>query len=254
MPDALPERAYVVVAMSAPPDITLVGSSAASRAPAVRRSHAMLPASSPTGWEVVLVDDGSDDGTAARWGGHGTGGNLRVLRLARRAGKACALRLGAEAAHGPWLLTMDGDLRNDPRDAARLMEEAARLGEGVAMVAGERGNRADTRLRRLSSRIGNGVRRAMLRDGSRDAACGLKLVARDALLAAPFWDGRHRFHAALFGAMGLEVGFAAVRDRERVWGRPKYGVGNRLRVGCRDLFGVCWLIRRIDSRPIAEEM
>ena len=208
----------------------------------------------PADWEVVLVDDGSDDGTAARLGEHGTGGNLRVLRLARRAGKACALRLGAEAAHGPWLLTMDGDLQNDPRDAARLMEEAVRLGEGVAMVAGERGNRADTRLRRLSSRIGNGVRGAMLRDGSRDAACGLKLVARDALLAAPFWDGQHRFYAALFGAMGLEVGFAAVRDRERVWGRPKYGVGNRLWVGLWDLFGVCWLIRRTGSRPITEEM
>ena len=104
MPDALPERANVVVAMSALPDITVVGTSAALRAPAVRRSHALLPASSPAGWEVVLVDNGSNDGTAARLGGHGIGGNLRVLRLARRAGKACALRLGAEAAHGPWWL------------------------------------------------------------------------------------------------------------------------------------------------------
>jgi dolichol-phosphate mannosyltransferase len=201
-------------------------------------------------FEVIAVDDGSGDATGAeldaarrrhRW--------LRVLHHERRRGKSAALVTGAEAARAPLVATLDGDGQNDPRDVVRLLtayREAA-ASERVGLVAGARRRRHDSVLRRLSSRIANGVRRRALRDDSPDTACGLKLLPRAVFLTLPRFEGMHRFIPALVRAQGLQALTIEVDHRPRRAGRPKYGVHNRLWVGLLDMLMVYWLVRR--TRP-----
>lgn len=201
-------------------------------------------------FEVIAVDDGSADATAAElarardrhpW--------LRVLRHERRCGKTAALLTGAQAARAPLVATMDGDGQNDPRDIARLLE-AYRAAPGEArpgLVAGLRRHRPDGALKRLSSRLANAVRRRVLGDDCPDAACGLKLLPREVFLRLPAFEGAHRFLPALVQALGRRAVGVEVDHRPRRAGRSKYGVHDRLWAGLVDLLVVAWLVRR--SRP-----
>jgi dolichol-phosphate mannosyltransferase len=155
---------------------------------------------------------------------------------------------GVRAARAQWIATLDGDGQNDPADLPRLI--AARgdaANEGVMLFMGNRVTRRDTWLRRLSSRIANGVRAGLLGDGTPDTGCGIKLFHRETFLSLPAFDHMHRFLPALFQRAGSRVVSVPVNHRERTRGRSKYGVHNRLWVGIVDLFGVMWLKAR--SRP-----
>ena len=121
------------------------------------------------------------------------------------------------------------------------------------MVAGVRRNRRDSTLKRLSSRIANGIRRRVLRDATTDTGCGLKLFRRDAYLALPFFDHMHRFLPALIRRAGGAVIEVPVNHRPRAAGASHYGMWDRAWVGLVDMLGVAWLQRRMKS-PVVEEM
>ncbi len=197
-------------------------------------------------WEVLVVDDGSRDDTAARVAALAAAGypGLQLLRHARSCGQSAALRTGALAASGAWLGTLDGDGQNDPADLARIWRATQALAAPPALWIGHRVERHDSGLRRLSSRIANGVRSRVLHDGVPDTGCGVKLIRRDVFLALPYFDHIHRFLPALVRREGLEVRSAPVRHRPRLRGQSKYGVNNRLWVGLVDLLGVLWLLHR----------
>src|SRR5690606_9302962 len=138
-------------------------------------------------YEVLVIDDGSVDGTwplllarAAR------DARVRALRHARSAGQSTSLWQAARVARGDWLATLDGDGQNDPADVPRLLA-MARHG-GVELVAGHRLARRDDWLRRLSSRVANRFRNALLHDGVPDTGCGLKVIRRTAFLSLPYFD------------------------------------------------------------------
>lgn len=198
------------------------------------------------GWEVLVVDDGSRDDTAARVRARVAAGypGLRLLCHARGCGQSAALRTGALAAGGAWLGTLDGDGQNDPADLARMWLECRAMQHPPALWIGHRVERHDDGLRRLSSRIANAVRGAMLRDGVPDTGCGIKLLRRDVFLVLPYFDHLHRFLPALVKREGLAVRSTPVQHRPRLRGSSKYGVGNRLWAGLVDLLGVMWLLRR----------
>jgi glycosyltransferase involved in cell wall biosynthesis len=199
------------------------------------------------GAEVVLVDDGSRDGTVREMQRARAefGSRIRVIRHDRNRGQSTAICTGVRAAAGVLIATLDGDGQNDPADIRRLVQALrARAQEGVTMVVGERRVRHDSLVRRLSSRIANKVRDALLHDGVRDTGCGLKVFARSTFLELPPFDHMHRFLPALVNAAGGRVHPLPVAHRPRRAGRSKYGIGNRLWVGIVDLFGVRWLIRR----------
>jgi dolichol-phosphate mannosyltransferase len=203
-------------------------------------------------YEVIYVDDGSDDGTGRELREalrrHAA---LRVLRHRRRSGQSGALLSGVRAARAPWILTLDGDGQNDPRDIPALIGRLAQRdpADGPCMFIGHRVLRRDRAIRRWSSRIANAVRARLLRDGTPDTGCGLKLFPREQFLALPAFDHMHRFIPALMQRQGVAVESVQVGHRPRRRGKSKYGVHNRLWVGLVDLAGVMWLQRRrLDGR------
>lgn len=203
--------------------------------------------------EVVFVDDGSTDATPQRLAdAMARFPRLRLVRHSAKSGKSAALVTGARAARGGWIVTMDGDGQNDPRDIPRLLEAAWARPE-IVLAAGNRRKRDDTVAKRITSRLGNGIRRALLRDACPDTACGLKAIRRDVLLALPFFDSMHRFFPALVQGRGLHYVNVAINDRARHAGTSKYTNLGRAAVGLFDLFGVMWLLRRTTLPPTVTE-
>jgi dolichol-phosphate mannosyltransferase len=206
-------------------------------------------------FEIIFVDDGSTDGTADAVLASRASGipEIRLLQHSRRCGQSVAVLTGVMAARATWIATLDGDGQNDPLDIPVLLDVLEREGSALHLIIGNRKTRRDTWLRRLSSRVANGVRSSMLRDGTPDTGCGIKIMHRDTFLGLPRFNHMHRFLPALFQREGARVVSVPVRHRARMHGRSKYGVRNRLWVGIIDLFGVRWLIRRAPARTDAAE-
>jgi dolichol-phosphate mannosyltransferase len=206
--------------------------------------------------EVLVVDDGSTDATPERLQqALMQYPRLRVLRHGRRLGQSAGIRSGVQAARSPWVVTMDGDGQNDPADVARLVD-AARVDRAprLGLVAGLRQVRRDSWSRRAASRIANRARNAVLRDGCPDTGCSLKLFARDAYLALPFFSGQHRFLPALFLAAGYRAVYVPVSHRPRRSGTTKYANLPRAAQGIVDMLGVLWLRRRTPAEGVVEEI
>lgn len=245
-----------ISARAAPPAVSVivpVRNEAANIAPLVAEIAAALHGR--WAFEIVYVDDGSDDGTGAAldalmrvhpW--------LRRLRHAHACGQSAAVRTGVVAARAPLVATLDGDGQNDPKFIPEMLALLTAEGTRVGLVAGQRVGRRDTGFKRLQSRIANAVRGAVLRDGTRDTGCGLKAFRRDLFLALPYFDGLHRFLPALVRREGFEIGYVDVVDRPRRAGVSKYGLWDRLWVGILDLAGVWWLIRRRRRLPEVTEV
>jgi len=198
-------------------------------------------------FEIIYVDDGSTDATAdiARRLRERELPNLRLLRHSFRSGQSAAVRSGVAAARAPWVATLDGDGQNDPADLPKFLDARREPANAdVLLIMGNRVTRRDTWLRRLSSRIANGVRSSLLGDGTPDTGCGIKIFHRDTFLSLPAFDHMHRFLPALFMRAGSQVVSIPVNHRPRTRGKSKYGLHNRLWVGIVDLFGVMWLRAR----------
>ena len=201
-------------------------------------------------FEVVYVDDGPSDGTAAELSRlMGQYPWLRRMRHKLSCGQSAAVRTGVGAARGALCVTLDGDGQNDPIFIPALLRALEQGRPRVALVAGQRVKRKASAFKRLQSRIANAARSAVLRDGTRDTGCGLKAFRRDVFLSLPYFDGLHRFLPALVRREGYDVGYADVIDRPRGAGVSNYGMWDRLWVGILDLFGVWWLIRRRKRVP-----
>ena len=207
-------------------------------------------------FETIFVDDGSTDGTAAAVRSACSDGmpEVRLIRHSVRSGQSAAVATGVRQARAPWIATLDGDGQNDPADIPKLLDTARNAASPrLRLVMGNRTTRRDTWLRRLSSRVANGVRGGMLRDGTPDTGCGIKVFDRAVFLDMPRFNHMHRFMPALYQREGYEVTSVAVNHRERTRGTSKYGLHNRLWVGIVDLFGMMWLIRRSSPRIRIDE-
>ncbi len=203
--------------------------------------------------ECIVVNDGSTDDTRPvleelrrqySW--------LRPLHMCRNSGQSAALLAGMRVADGEYIITMDGDLQNDPRDIPGIVKALARYD----CVCGYRAQRHDAWHRRLTSWCGNRVRRWIVDDGIRDAGCGMKGFRRNCLEHMVPFNGVHRFLAAMARNGGLSVTEIPVAHHPRKHGRSKYGLGNRLFWVLYDFVGVAWLRRRyiridVEAEPVA---
>lgn len=203
-------------------------------------------------YEVILVDDGSDDATAAiardlqieR-------PNLRLIQHARSAGQSAAVHSGVTAAVGTIICTMDGDGQNPPENVPMLVAPFAEGDPDLGLVAGQRVGRQDTAAKRLASKLANALRSWLLKDDTRDTGCGLKAFRRDVFLELPYFDHMHRYLPALFKAHGWGVAHVDVSHAARIAGTSNYTNLARALAGAYDLIGVAWLIkRRKKTRPI----
>jgi dolichol-phosphate mannosyltransferase len=207
-------------------------------------------------YEIVFVDDGSDDGTAERLAELASSvPGLRVVRHPARRGQSSAVLSGVRVARGEWVVTLDGDGQSDPADIPGLLAVLHNSGPSteLRLVNGHRRRRRDSWVKRLSSRIANAVRRSWLKDATPDSACGLKLFHRATFLDLPHFDHMHRFLPALFMMAGWRIASAPVHDRSRRHGRSHYGLFDRLWVGIVDLAGVLWLQHRVIHAVPMEE-
>jgi dolichol-phosphate mannosyltransferase len=206
-------------------------------------------------YEIIYVDDGSEDATAAEIAHlQSSVPQLRLLRHAKSCGQSAAIRSAVKAARGRWIATLDGDGQNDPADISALW----RIAQGSPalpplLIAGHRTRRQDSWSKRQASRIANAVRRRLLRDATPDTGCGLKLFPRALFLDLPYFDHMHRFLPALVLREGGIVRSVPVNHRPRQRGISKYGVLDRLGVGIADLIGVLWLSRRRARPDLVED-
>jgi glycosyltransferase involved in cell wall biosynthesis len=197
-------------------------------------------------WEAVYVDDGStDDSFGALTRLHARAPNVRVVRLRRNFGKAAALAAGFAQAQGDVVVTIDGDLQDDPSEIPRLL---AKLDEGFDLVTGWKTHRRDPITRRVPSKIFNWVAGRMSGLRLHDMNCGLKAYRDEVVRGLVLYGELHRFIPVLAHERGYRVAELPVNHRPREHGRSRYGVERYLR-GFLDLLTVSFM-GRYRHRPL----
>jgi glycosyltransferase involved in cell wall biosynthesis len=201
--------------------------------------------------EVIFVDDGSIDGSAEILqrivkDDH----RVRLIRFEANAGLSASFYAGLQATRGRIVATMDSDLQSDPRDIPMLMKYL----DDADAVVGWRQVRHDSFLKRASSRIANGIRKAVSGDHVQDSACSLRVMRRECVTAVPPFTGMHRFMPTLLKIAGFRVVQVRVNHRPRRFGRSKFGVSDRAFSAFADLLVVRWMMYRRLRYRIAERV
>jgi glycosyltransferase involved in cell wall biosynthesis len=202
--------------------------------------------------EILFVDDGSVDGTPELLKQAQQGDpRIRIARFCRNLGQTAALAAGFRLAAGRAVVTLDGDLQNDPAEIPRL---AGMLADWD-VVCGIRVRRQDSAWKRLSSRIANGFRNWVTGDDIVDTGCTLKAYRRECLEGLELYHGLHRFLPTLLKMRGYRVTQVPVTHRARRGGKTKYGTWGRLKKGLADVWVVRWMKKnRIEYAGLLEVM
>ena len=209
----------------------------------------------PTGlnYEIIFVDDGSRDRSAEIVRAYrDEDKRVRLVRLKANAGETAASDAGFKTARGRYVVTLDADLQNDPRDIPGMLKH---LDQWDA-VTGWRVNRAagDSVVRRVSSRVANRVRNALSDETIQDSGCTFRAFRRECLRDLVLYRGFHRFIPTLLRMRGFRVLEVPVNHRPRRFGRSNYGISNRAVHAFVDLLVVRWMKERLLRYEVAEDL
>jgi glycosyltransferase involved in cell wall biosynthesis len=204
-------------------------------------------------YEIVFVDDGSRDRSAEIIRGlREAWPRIRLIRFKENAGETAALDAGFKAARGRWVVSMDADLQNDPRDIPHLLSYLDRWDAATGWRA-RRGD-GDSLVRRVSSRVANRIRNAVTHESIQDSGCTFRAFRRECLRDLVLYRGLHRFIPQLLRMRGYRVIEVPVNHRPRRFGQSKYGILNRAFAASADLLVVRWMKDRLFRYEIAEDL
>ena len=209
--------------------------------------HKALDSLSQT-WEVVLVDDGSEDGSLGvlTENANKDPEHIRVVSFRRNFGQTAAIAAGIDYARGEIIVLLDADMQNDPADIPMLLEK---LDEGYDLVSGWRKNRKDTYITRtLPSHMANKLISRVTGVNLHDYGCTLKAYRRDVLEGFRLYGEMHRFIPVFANSVGAKIAEVEVNHHPRKFGKTKYGLERTLKVVL-DLFTVKFLVS-YSSKPI----
>ena len=217
--------------------------------PLVEQVRAAL-AGCPGSAEMLFVDDGSTDQTLELLErAQETDSRIRIAHFRHNLGQTAAMAAGFRLARGRAVVTLDGDLQNDPAEIPRLAE----MLKDWDAVCGVRLRREDRWWKRVSSRIANSFRNWATGDDISDTGCTLKAYRRECLDRLELYHGMHRFLPTLLRMRGYRVTQVPVGHHPRLRGKTKYGTWGRLVKGLADVWAVRWMIKnRIDYDAILE--
>lgn len=205
-------------------------------------------------WEIIFVDDGSTDaGPQILEKLTKSKPYVRAIHLRKNYGQTSALAAGIRAAHGTWVISLDGDGQNDPRDIPLLIQTAQEAPE-CDLVSGIRRFRKDPWYKRMIGKMANSVRQSVLKDKTQDTGCSLKIYRRSCFDKIPLFNGMHRFMPALFQIEGFRTKEVVVHHRERKRGKSKYHLFNRGSALFFDLLAVAWMRKRRLSYEVEREL
>lgn len=194
-------------------------------------------------WELLFIDDGSRDlSLKVMRELAGKDSRVRFLSFEKNCGQSAAFAAGFREASGEVVVTMDADLQNDPRDIPAML--ATYEQRGMDMVIGWRAKRQDSWVKKVASKIANGVRNRISRETVRDTGCSLKVMRTSMLRQIPMFTGMHRFLPTLMKLEGARVAEMKVNHRPRHTGVSKYGVWDRALAATYDLLAVRWMQKR----------
>ncbi len=193
-------------------------------------------------YEVIFVDDGSTDKTVEICKGLS---NLTLIELRKNFGQTAAFDAGFKHSSGKQIVTMDGDLQNDPADIGLLLDKAK---EGYDVVSGWRFKRKDSFSKKFFSRTADKLRKILLKDSIHDSGCSLKVYDGDALRSVDLFGEMHRFIPAILELDGYKVGEVKVSHHPRIHGETKYNWKRSIK-GFVDMISI-WFWRKYASRPL----
>lgn len=194
-------------------------------------------------FEIIVVDDGSSDGTGQLLAAHPSP-RVRLLQHAAQGGQSAAIHTGVRAARYEIVCTLDGDGQNPPWHISQMLAPFAGGDRRLGLVTGQLRTSREGLGRALVLFMANLVRSSLLRTKARDAGCGLKAFRRDAFLAVPYFNGMHRYLPALFARDGWTTCSVQVTERARTEGRSHYSTPLLALAALVDLPGLVWLIHR----------
>jgi dolichol-phosphate mannosyltransferase len=204
-------------------------------------------------FEIVIADDFSSDNSWAVLKELAADARVRGIKFAFNCGQSAALWAGMNAARGKFIITLDADLQNDPRDVPQFLAALEKADCVCGSRVAARGE-GDTFVRIASSRIANWVRNRLSGENVTDAGCCYRAFKRECIANLKFFKGMHRFLPTLFKIEGFTVTEIPIRHNPRASGRTHYGVWNRLFASFYDLLAVRWMQRRMFKYKIAEKI
>lgn len=243
MPDSAPELSFVIPCHNEEGNLRPLVAAINEAVAPLKLSH-----------EIVIVDDFSSDTSWSVLKELAAGDPHVVgLKFAYNCGQSAAMFAGMKAARGKYIITLDADLQNDPRDIPRFLEALKNV-DCVCGTRVEARSQGDGLVRIVSSRIANWVRNRLSGETISDAGCCFRAFKRECVADLKFFKGMHRFLPTLFKIDGYTVAEIPIRHNQRASGQAHYGVWNRLFASFYDLLAVRWMKKRMFRYQVAERL